>query len=407
MKRIFPEHPVRLAVIGAGNRSFHIYTPSYESLKPWVEVVAVCDPVREHANRLANRLGARAYYDIKQLVRDNIAEAALVITPVDSHHSISVYLSSHGIHNMVETTWCNTLRQANEMIDAAKRGGVITCVSENFFRQALDRFTDILKADGYLGEIKRIYSYNDHTGYHNTNRWIHFAGSFPVWVQMITHTMPTVTFAADPPTRVYDSETYRTKFYGFPDGFAVIDNNSNIKSFLGRQPRPGYTEWQGTQGTFLYRGRDRWQPEARIRKFIDYKFTEDTDVIYELDRGRFRRLYAALPERTIEYDNPYEMKDFYRDAAPDYSMAIMDQIVDFALAVRGIKELEYRPEAARFAILTELAFEQSAREDGKRLMLREDMTFEVEKDVEKRLIAEYGVDPYDVEGMIALSFPRK
>lgn len=399
--------PVRLAIIGAGNRSSKIYPPSYGSLAEQIKIVAVCDPVREHADSLAQLLGVKAYYDIAELVKDQIAEAALVITPTDSHYAISVYLSAHKIHNMVETTWCNTLRQAKEMIETAKKNGVITCVAENFFRQAADRFSEVVKKSGVIGKIDRIYSYNDHTGYHNTNRWMHFAGCDPEWVQMITHTMPTVRFAADPPSRIYNSETFRSRFYGFPNGFAVADNNSNIKSFLGRQPRPGYTEWQGESGTLLYRGRDRWQPEMRIRRFVDYKTTEDTDVVFELDRGRFKRLYAALPQGTIEYDNPYKMQDYYKDAAPDYSMAIMDQIADFALAVRGEKPLEYPPEKAMRALIAELAFEQSAKEEGKRIYLHDDMRFEVEQEVENRIRSEYGIDCYDIDGMIALSYPRK
>lgn len=402
-------NPVRLAIIGAGNRSANIYPSSYAGLSPWVELVAVCDPVKEHADHLAQKLGVRAYYDIRQLVADKICEAAIVITPVESHHAISVYLSEHGIHNIVETTWCSTVRQATEMLETAKKNGVITCVAENFFRLAVDRFADIVRDDGCIGKIHRIYSYNDHTGYHNTERWLHFTQKDPEWVQSITHTMPTVRFAADPPTRVYESETFCTKMFSFPDGFAVIDNCSNIKGFLGRQPRPGYTEWQGESGTLVYRGRgfNCFPPEMQIRRFVDYCTNECTDVIYELECGRFKRLYASLPEKTLCYANPYEMPDFYRKAAPDYSMALMDQLVEFACAVRGTETLEYGPERARMALVCEMAAAQSARDGGRRICVGSETDFEVEKEIEKKLADEFHADPYDVEGMIALSYPRK
>ena len=66
-------------------------------------MVAICDPVKEHADEMSSALGVPCYDDIRTLVADRPMEAAIVITPVESHHSISCYLSAHGIHNLVET----------------------------------------------------------------------------------------------------------------------------------------------------------------------------------------------------------------------------------------------------------------------------------------------------------------
>ena len=118
-----PAEPMRLALIGAGNRAQTTYLPLWESLKPWCRPVAVCDPVAEHGGPLAAALGVPAYTDIRQLVRDRPMEAALVVTPVESHHSLSVYLSSHGIHNHTETTWASMVCQARQMIAAARETG--------------------------------------------------------------------------------------------------------------------------------------------------------------------------------------------------------------------------------------------------------------------------------------------
>ena len=96
-----PKEPLKLGLIGAGNRSRNHYCKVFESLAPWVEVVAVCDPVKDNCDTAAKMLNVKAYYDIYQLIKDKPMEAALVVTPIPSHHSISVYLSSHGIHNML------------------------------------------------------------------------------------------------------------------------------------------------------------------------------------------------------------------------------------------------------------------------------------------------------------------
>ena len=88
------DDPVKVALIGTGNRASTIYQPLLPSLKDWVEVVACVDPVKAHCDRAAAALGARAYYDVRELVKDGIAEAALVVTPVPSHYAYSIYLSA-------------------------------------------------------------------------------------------------------------------------------------------------------------------------------------------------------------------------------------------------------------------------------------------------------------------------
>ena len=90
-----PSEPVRIALIGAGNRAQTEYAPLISSLRPWAQLVAVCDPVKANCDAMAAKLGVPAIYDIRALVRDVAPQAALVVTPVESHHSISIYLSSH------------------------------------------------------------------------------------------------------------------------------------------------------------------------------------------------------------------------------------------------------------------------------------------------------------------------
>ena len=99
-----PQEPLKVGLIGAGNRSRSHYCPVFKFLKPWVEVVAVCDPVKENCETAADMLGVQAYYNIHELLKDKLMEAAIVVTPIPSHHSLSVYLSSDGVHNLCETT---------------------------------------------------------------------------------------------------------------------------------------------------------------------------------------------------------------------------------------------------------------------------------------------------------------
>ena len=86
------ENPVRLALVGTGNRSRKIYQPLWEGLKPWIQLVAVCDPVKESADQYAEALGVKAYYDLREMAKDPDIEAAVVVAPIAvSYTHLDVY----------------------------------------------------------------------------------------------------------------------------------------------------------------------------------------------------------------------------------------------------------------------------------------------------------------------------
>lgn len=84
----------------------------------------------------------------------------------------------------------------------------------------------------------------------------------------------------------------------------------------------------------------------------------------------------------------------------------MDLSVDFALAVRGLRESEYLPEHALGAMMMEVAARESALQDGRRIPLPLKGESQADALIEQRLRREYGVDPNDVEAMLGISYPK-
>lgn len=424
-----PHEPVRVALIGAGARAQTIYRPLFRALTPWVSVVAVCDPVREHCDPMAAALAVPAFYDIHALVKARPMEAALVVTPIESHHAISVYLSSNGIHNLTETSWASMVCQAQQMSAVARQHNVVVRVAENFFRFPVDRFAQAVKRSGYLGKIGRIVSYADHTGYHNNSRWITFAGSHPAWVQCVEHAMPHPAFYSMPQRR-HESERLSARFFLFPDNVLVMDTGSgHVKGHLGRHPRPGYTEWQGERGTLIHRaighawGHERdGTVQTELRRCSDAKlapaqvahnhFTgggladEITPIVMEMAGRHWVRIYAATPAGVIEHVNPFRPEEPCQHSDDWYCAAIMDHVSDFALAVRGLRASEFTDEDALMSQMMEVGAHESALQEGRRIKLP--LVGELAADALKRksLQAKYGVDPLDVEAMLAISYPR-
>ena len=438
-----PETPLDIALVGAGNRSRSIYAPIFPSLEPWLRVVAVCDPIAEHREKLASEIGARPYADIRDLVRDAPMEAAIVVTPVPSHHAISVFLSAHGFHNAVETSMCATLGQGRNMIKAAKNNGVVLRVAENFFRFAIDRFAQTVRDNGHIGRIGRIVSYADHTGFHNNSRWLVFAGCNPSWVQSAEHTIETKKFRSMP-HRYHETETFRGKFIQFENGFFVSDQAANIKGFLGRHQRPGYTEWQGTRGALVYRAANSTRSEARYYENGEVRTVKhesrmgsatETELRYssqkEVDKagdrtdvgggtaneispvthavdsdGLWTETFCETSAGTIRYINPFRVEATGLSARLDYGVAIMDHLVDFVLQIKGLRDSEYLAEDALTSLTIEAAARESAKHEGKRVELPLKNESEVDAESVGELRAKYGFDPLEVDGMISYSYAR-
>ena len=404
--------PLSVALVGTGNRSRLVYRPLFEALKPWMELVAVCDPVRESADAFAEAAGVPAFYDLKELVRARPMEAALVVTPVPSHHSIAVYLLSHGIPVNVETSMCSLLVQAHEMVDAARDNNTILRVGENFFRFPFDRMMRLVADDGFVGPIKRLTCWHDHTGYHNNSRWISFFGAHPVAAQAIAHTMPAAGHY-QLPHRYYETESYRAHFFWFPGGALVIDHSGNMKSMLGRYPRPGYTELAGSRGSIVQQAARRGLGKAEVRYCSDEALRNGggvADRVFPVehvnDGDDWLSSHVDLPTGRIEYVNDHRPGRTAYNSREYYGAAVMGHLVDFAETVRGVRTSEYTDEDALMAMMMEVATRESAINDGQRLDLPLEGDLQSEALLREEQEREYGVDPLDVEGMMSIKYPQ-
>jgi len=403
-----PDDPVRIALVGCGSRSRTVYLPLLESLDPWVRVVAVCDPVREHRERFAAQLDVPAYADLRSLIAERPMEAALVITPPATHYALVTALLRAGVHCHVETPFADTIAQCRRMVETARERRVTLTVTENFPRMPIDRFSQTLRDDGYIGPIQRVFSYNANANYHNNARWIAFARTHPLWVQAVGHDLPHPTFRSEGgPTQ---TEHYRSRFFQFPDNLLITDHKSNNKSPLGRTDRPGYEEFHGPLGTLLHRVKPGcpYEGEAFVHQWNPRDDTErDTAVeVLRDETGCWAGWRAATPDRTIAYHNPLRTDARIGWTHGDYwyGVAVMAHMVDFANSVRGLSEPEFTAADAAMAVMMERAAEVSDREAGRRVT----MPLPEDNPVDAELLAadqrRLGADPLDVEAVLDASF---
>ena len=410
--------PLDIALIGTGFRSRTVYRLLFAALRArGVRLVAVCDPVRESADSYAESLGVRAFYSLRELVAARPMEAAIVCTPVELFHSISCYLSQHGIHNLVEAGFAYSLAQARHMIDTANANNVVLAIGEQFYRLAYERMAKRIADTGLIGPVNRILSTFSHTGTHNNACWIKFFEAHPETAQTIEHTMPTAAHRSLA-HRVHKEETFHANFFTFPGNRFVADMTSNAKAVLGRFPRPGYIQYEGQRGVIAVRAAGYWngpyhQAEGEVRYCSDQALETNgiADIVYPIifsqENEFLRKLHVDLPSGRVEYINPfYRPAEEAADAIDYYHAATAELILEFAQAIRKERTLEYSPEDGYMAIMMNVAGRESLLREGAKVKLPLQGELASEQQLHAALQAKTGLDPLDVEGMLDYAAPR-
>lgn len=414
--------PISLAVLGCGRRTWTVYFEFLSKLADHFKVVAVCDPRKEAADEAAEKMNAKAFYSLSDLVKARPMEAAVAVTPIPSHYPISVYLSRHGIHHIVETSMASTLGQCRAMVEEAKANKVLLHVNEQFFRREVVALARKVIATGAIGDIHRIFYYHGHTGYHNNSIFQVLCGGPPETVRSIAHTMP-VHKHLDGAGRWHDTEKYQLRMMHFKNGMLAIDNAGNIKSAMGRYPRPGYLEIVGTKGTFVEQSCGNpapWEGQAEVRLVAeeDYErgayaesYTVEwiTMVTHRVNtsrrlphNGNLQKLRVKLPGGTIEHENPFwdiGIKDCYQST-------VAQSMLDFAGVLREGRPHEFSPEAAVASQEMETAFALSQEQDCAPIKVPPQEESQSERNALDAARKELGVDPMDVEAVIEKTFPK-
>lgn len=117
------EKPIRLAVIGTGNRgAAHLAT--LKAL-PQFQVVAIADITPENLDRGASLApGAKTYTDYRKLLSErNDIDAVVVITPSFLHAEVAIAALERGLPVLSEKPMATTVEDANRMIEASRKSG--------------------------------------------------------------------------------------------------------------------------------------------------------------------------------------------------------------------------------------------------------------------------------------------
>jgi predicted dehydrogenase len=121
---------VRLGIIGTGNIA-PLNVAGYLA-HDRCDVVAVCDPRREKATRMAEAWGVPKVYDsIDAILADDEIDAVEILTPTFMHKDHVIAAARAGKHISTQKPIANSVADAREMIAAVEAAGVVFRVTEN------------------------------------------------------------------------------------------------------------------------------------------------------------------------------------------------------------------------------------------------------------------------------------
>jgi nucleoside-diphosphate-sugar epimerase len=151
------EAPMKVGIVGCGlNSNYHInFSRNYEG----AVIVGVADADEAKARSCADKMGARAYRTVGDLLEEEKPQVIHVVTPPKSHYDIAVQAIRLGCNLIIEKPMALSLREAEDLYALAERRSVKICPMHNhFFDPCMMRARKAVD-EGRLGQIIGIESY--------------------------------------------------------------------------------------------------------------------------------------------------------------------------------------------------------------------------------------------------------
>lgn len=168
--RAQPSSPLKIGVIGIGNRS-RAHFSAFTRL-PEAQVVALCDVESARMAKVNDTLPAKAatYTDYRELIADKNVSAVVIVTPNYLHREMAVAALRAGKDVLLEKPIAVTYAEALEIKREAQRSGRILAVGMQRRYDREDALIQQTVDSGALGPLRLIH-YNEFRGDWNPNSW--------------------------------------------------------------------------------------------------------------------------------------------------------------------------------------------------------------------------------------------
>ncbi len=164
-------NPVRVGIVGSRFQADCI-AAAVKAVPEDAELVAVASPTKGHAAEYAKRHGIPlAFTDYHDLLRDPKVEMVSITAPNRLHAQITIDAAKAGKHVVCEKPLCITLEEADAMIDACRRAGVLLLYAEELFFAPKYVKAKQMADEGAFGRVHLVKQGEKHSGPHSPWFW--------------------------------------------------------------------------------------------------------------------------------------------------------------------------------------------------------------------------------------------
>ena len=144
--------PIRVAIVGCGRIS-DLHQLGYRGRED-ARIVAVCDTNKSNAKKKSKEWGVdKLYSDYSQVLEDKEVDLVELLTPHHLHCPMTVQAAQAGKHISVQKPMALSAAEADQMIAAADKAGVILRVYETFVYYAPAMRAKGMIEAGEIGEV--------------------------------------------------------------------------------------------------------------------------------------------------------------------------------------------------------------------------------------------------------------
>ena len=174
---------VRIGVIGGGKfGQLHLRTFRQMGWDGAVKLAAVCRVNEEALASQAAEFGIAGYTDYRRMLDEEILDAVTIVTPDHLHREMAMEAIARGLHVLVEKPLDTTSAGCREIVEAAKRRGVLLQVD---FHKRFDpehRAVERAIRQGRMGKVLYGYAWMEDRIEVPVDWFPHWAGSSsPAW----------------------------------------------------------------------------------------------------------------------------------------------------------------------------------------------------------------------------------
>ncbi len=226
---------VKVGMIGAGFVS-DIHAFAFKNFVPNAEVIAVASP--QHAARFAEERGIpNAFSDYREMLKLKELDVVTIAMPNYLHCQAAVDIAKAGKHIICEKPLCRTLEEADEMIEAAKKAGVLLMYAEELlFAPKYVRAKQLI-TEGAIGEPFLAKQSEEHPGPHMPWFWdVNLSGG-GVMLDMGCHSIEYTRWVLGKPkvksvTAFMGTFVHQGRTQGEDHSYAIIEYEGNKMAMI-------------------------------------------------------------------------------------------------------------------------------------------------------------------------------